>query len=60
MKIPEIRIASFYKNQLAKEYDVTYTAVSMALKYVHNSKKSKAMRHRAKELLLEEAAKIED
>lgn len=60
MKIREIKLAPFFKNQLAREFDVTYTAVSMALKYVHNSQKSKAIRHCAKELLLEEAAKIED
>jgi hypothetical protein len=56
MKI--ILIHPTYKNQIAKEFEVTKQTVDMSLKYVFNSDTSKKIRKRAKTLLEQEAKKI--
>lgn len=59
MKNQNITIASTFKNQLAKEFKTSKQSVMMSLRYVFNSDQAKAIRARAKELLIEEAGKIE-
>ena len=54
----KILIHPTYKNQIAKEFNVTKQTVDMSLKYVFNSENSKDIRKRAKELLLKESEKI--
>lgn len=54
-----ILISPKHKKQLAKEFGKSLQAVQMSLSYVFNSDNAKAMRARAKELLLQEASKIE-
>lgn len=55
---PQINIADEHKNILVDEFKVTIQTVRMALIYVNNSPKAKAMRKRAKELLLQEANNV--
>ena len=55
----KILIHPTYKNQIAKEFDVTKQTVDMSLKYVFNSETSQHIRKRAKKLLEIEAKKIE-
>lgn len=59
MQKEEIIISATHKNQLAAEFNCSKQAVWLSLKYVFNSPQAKAMRARAKELLLAEAEKIE-
>lgn len=59
MKNHNITISSTHKNQLAKEFNTSKQSVMMSLRYVFNSDQAKAIRARAKELLIEEADKIE-
>ena len=47
----KILIHPTYKNQIAKELNVTKQTVDMSLKYVFDSDKAKKIRKRAKELL---------
>ena len=54
----KILIHPTYKNQIAKELNVTKQTVDMSLKYVFDSDKAKKIRKRAKELLEQEAKKI--
>ena len=54
----KILIHPTYKNQIAKELNVTKQTVDMSLKYVFDSDKAKNIRKRAKELLEKEAKKI--
>ena len=54
-----ILIHPTYKNQIAKELQVTKQTVDMSLKYVFNSETAKEVRKRAKKLLEQEAKKIE-
>lgn len=56
----EILIHPKHKAQLAKEFGVSQQTVNMTLKYVYNSDKSKLIRSRAKELLIEESKSIEE
>lgn len=56
---PQINIADEHKKILADEFEVTIQTVRMALIYVNNSPKAKAMRKRAKELLQKEANDIQ-
>lgn len=46
--------------QLQQEFNTTWTTVDVAKNYYNNSPLAKSIRKRAKELLLEEAAKIEN
>lgn len=55
-----ILIHPTYKNQIAKELQVTKQTVDMSLKFVFNSDTAKKVRKRAKELLEKEIEKIED
>ena len=48
------------KRQLIQEFETTKTTVNLALKHVNNSKMAKAIRRRAKQLMLVEIEKIED
>ncbi|HCY81885.1 MAG TPA: hypothetical protein DHV22_09950 [Xanthomarina gelatinilytica] len=55
-----IIISSKHKNQLMKEFKTSKQSVLMSLRYVFNSEQAKAIRNRAKELLLQEVEKIEN
>lgn len=55
----QINIADEHKRILAKEFKVTYQTMRMVLMYVNNSPTARAMRKRAKELLLQEADNIQ-
>ena len=53
-----ILIHPTYKNQIAKEFNVTKQTVDMSLKYIFNSETAQSIRKRAKKLLEIEAKKI--
>lgn len=55
----KIRIASEFKNQMALEFNTSKQNVKMALDYYNNSELAKKVRLRAKELLLNEANKVQ-
>ena len=54
----KILIHPTYKNQIAKELNVTKQTVDMSLKYVFDSETAKTIRKRAKKLLEQEVKKI--
>ncbi len=56
----KIRIHHSYLKEIAEEFNCTTQSVRMSLEYVFNSEQAKSIRRRAKELLLNEANKIED
>ncbi|HZW63601.1 MAG TPA: hypothetical protein VFF15_08175 [Flavobacteriaceae bacterium] len=60
MENQPIIISSTHKNQLAQEFNTSKQSVLMSLRYVFNSPQAKKIRERAKELLIEEASKIEE
>ncbi len=55
----KIRIAPEFKTQMALEFNTSKQNVKTALDYYNNSDLAKKIRVRAKELLLNEAEKIE-
>lgn len=55
----KIRIVHELKKQIAKEIGVTTQTVETALKYVYNSDVQQTIRQRAKELLQQEADKVQ-
>ncbi len=55
----KIRIVHELKKQIAKEMSVTTQTVEMALAYVYNSEVQQNIRQRAKELLQQEADKVQ-
>ena len=55
----KIRIVYELKKQIAKEIGVTTQTVETALKYVYNSNVQQTIRQRAKELLQQEADKVQ-
>ena len=55
----KIRIVYELKKQIAKEMSVTTQTVEMALAYVYNSEVQQNIRQRAKELLQQEADKVQ-
>nr|DAJ36424.1 MAG TPA: Transcriptional regulators GENOMICS, PSI-2, SUGAR BINDING [Caudoviricetes sp.] len=55
----KIRIVHELKKQIAKEMRVTTQTVEMALAYVYNSEVQQNIRQRAKELLQQEADKVQ-
>lgn len=55
----KIRIVYELKKQIAKEIGVTTQTVETALKYVYNSEVQQNIRQRAKELLQQEADKVQ-
>lgn len=55
----KIRIVHELKKQIAKEMRVTTQTVEMALAYVYNSEVQQNIRQRAKELLRQEADKVQ-
>lgn len=59
-EIKQISLGRFLIKQLEDEFGVGYHMVHTAMKFFNNSPKAKALRKRAKELLLLEAAKIDD
>ena len=54
----KIRIHVDHKKQIAEEFKISLQSVRMSLDYVFNSDTSEKIRKRAKELLIEEANKI--
>lgn len=54
----KIKIHPYFKNQMAKEFNVSNNTVQLALSYVFNSETAIKIRKRAKELLLEESQKV--
>lgn len=59
MQKKTIHISSKHKKDLAEEFGTSKQSVQMSLDYYFNSNQAIAIRSRAKELLLEEANKIE-
>ena len=55
----KIRIVHELKKQISKEMSVTTQTVEMALAYVYNSEVQQNIRQRAKELLQQEADKVQ-
>lgn len=55
-----IRLNAEIIKELGEEFSVTRQTIYMSLKGVYSSQLSKAIRRRAKELLLKEAEKIKD
>ena len=53
-----IHISSYHKKILRDEFLTSKQSVQLSLDYVFNSKRAKAIRERAKELLQEEVDKI--
>ena len=58
MQKNRIEISSVLKKQLVKEFGKSLQAVQMSLDFVFNSETAVNIRKRAKELLIEEANKI--
>lgn len=54
-----ILISSTHKRKLEKEFKTSKTSVQMSLDYIFNSDQAKAIRKRAKQMLEEEAEKVE-
>ena len=58
MAAPYIKIKGELVKQIAEEHECTDQTVRDSLRYFTNTEQSMSIRSRAKELLLEEAAKI--
>ncbi len=54
----KIQVPGKWVRDFAEEFDCSKEAVRMSLYYVFNSKQAKAIRKRAKELLLKEAEDV--
>ena len=59
MNKPLIHLSSTHRNTIAKELSISRQSVFYALNYRVHSKKAREIRIRAKQLLLDEAAKID-
>lgn len=59
MNKPQIHLSSIHKNTIAKELNISRQSVFYALNYRVHSKQAREIRMRAKQLLLEEASKID-
>lgn len=55
----KILIHPDFKNQIAREFKTSNQNVLTSLSYFNNSKKAQAIRKRAKELLEDEAKKVQ-
>ena len=60
IKFPKIRVSSSIINQIAEEVEATTESVRLSLQFRRMSPLAVKIRERAKELLLEEAAKVDD
>ncbi|MFM2394169.1 MAG: hypothetical protein RLZZ546_2151 [Bacteroidota bacterium] len=56
----KIRLHPDLKKELAKEFEVSYQTISMSLRYVFESELSERIRERAKQMLLDEAKKVNE
>ncbi len=54
------RIHPEIKKQISEELETTYQTVTMSLDFVFNSEKSKKIRERAQELLLQEVESLNE
>ena len=59
MNKPQIHLSSTHKNTIAKELSISRQSVFYALNYRVHSKQAHEIRMRAKQILLEEASKID-
>lgn len=55
----KILIHPDFKNQIAKEFKTTTQTIQTSLSYFNNSELAQKIRTRAKELLLQEAEKVQ-
>ena len=59
MNKPQIHLSSTHKNTIDKELSISRQSVFYALNYRVHSKQAHEIRMRAKQILLEEASKID-